>query len=170
MLRNLLVGVLALCFAGSAYAADQVPLKRNNGVPAAFGTGDTVGVAHGGTGDVSLTAHCVLVGAGTSAAHLVCPTMSGYVLTDNGAGSDPSFQAASGGGGSGTVTSVICGTGLSGGTITTTGTCSITAPVTVALGGTNATSASGTALDNISGFASTGFLTRTGAGPIASSP
>jgi hypothetical protein len=56
-------------------------------------------VAHGGTGDVSLTAHCVLVGAGTSAAHLVCPTMSGYVLTDNGSGSDPSFQAATGGGG-----------------------------------------------------------------------
>jgi hypothetical protein len=99
MLRKLLVGLLALCFAGSAFAADQVPLKRNNGIPAAMATGDTVGVAHGGTGDVSLTAHCVLVGAGTSAAHLVCPTMSGYVLTDNGSGSDPSFQAASGGGG-----------------------------------------------------------------------
>jgi hypothetical protein len=34
----------------------------------------------------------------------------------------------------------------------------------VAHGGTGAASASGTALDNISGFASTGFLTRTGAG------
>jgi hypothetical protein len=41
---------------------------------------------------------------------------------------------------------------------------SINAPVSVANGGTNSTSASGTALDNISGFSSTGFLTRTGAG------
>lgn len=68
------------------------------------------------------------------------------------------------GAGSGSVTSIICGTGLSGGTITVTGTCSITAPVTVALGGTNATTASGTALDNISGFSGTGFLLRSGAG------
>lgn len=50
MLRNLLVGLLAFCVAGPAFAADQVPLKRNNGIPAPFGTGDTVGVAHGGTG------------------------------------------------------------------------------------------------------------------------
>ena len=67
----------------------------------------------------------------------------------------------------GTVTSVACGTGLSGGTITTTGTCSITAPVSIALGGTNATSASGTALDNITGFGSTGMMARTAAGTYA---
>jgi hypothetical protein len=36
--------------------------------------------------------------------------------------------------------------------------------ITVAKGGTNATSASGTALDNITGFAGTGILRRTGAG------
>lgn len=41
---------------------------------------------------------------------------------------------------------------------------SLQTPVTVARGGTNATSASGTALDNISGFASTGLMRRTGAG------
>jgi hypothetical protein len=56
MLRKLLVGLLALCFAGAAFAADQVPLKRNNGIPATFGTTDTVGVAHGGTGLTALTA------------------------------------------------------------------------------------------------------------------
>ena len=39
--------------------------------------------------------------------------------------------------------------------------------IPVASGGTNASSAGGTALDNISGFASTGFLTRTGAGTYA---
>lgn len=43
----------------------------------------------------------------------------------------------------------------------------LTVPVTVALGGTNATSASGTALDNITGFSSTGFIARTGAGTYA---
>lgn len=40
----------------------------------------------------------------------------------------------------------------------------ITSPLPVAQGGTAASSAGGTAVDNISGFASTGFLTRTGAG------
>lgn len=41
------------------------------------------------------------------------------------------------------------------------------AAVTVAQGGTNATSASGTALDNITGFSSTGILARTGSGTYA---
>ncbi|RQU47830.1 hypothetical protein DF147_09355 [Burkholderia cenocepacia] len=39
--------------------------------------------------------------------------------------------------------------------------------VPVSKGGTNATAAGGAALDNITGFASTGFLTRTGAGTYA---
>ncbi len=43
----------------------------------------------------------------------------------------------------------------------------ITSPLPVAQGGTAASSASGTALDNITGFSSTGFLTRTGAGSYA---
>lgn len=43
----------------------------------------------------------------------------------------------------------------------------LTGIVTVAHGGTNSGSASGTALDNITGFAGTGFLTRTGAGTYA---
>lgn len=73
-------------------------------------------------------------------------------------------QKGTDGNGNGTVTSITAGTGLSGGVITSTGTLSLTAPVTVALGGTGVTSASGTALDNITGFASTGFLKRTGSG------
>lgn len=44
---------------------------------------------------------------------------------------------------------------------------SLTGVLPVANGGTNSSSASGTALDNISGFSSTGFLTRTGAGAYA---
>ena len=51
---------------------------------------------------------------------------------------------------------------ITGGTIT-----GLSSPMPVASGGTNSASASGTALDNITGFASTGFLTRTGAGTYA---
>ena len=40
----------------------------------------------------------------------------------------------------------------------------ISPPIPVASGGTNSASASGTALDNITGFAGTGFMSRTGAG------
>lgn len=43
----------------------------------------------------------------------------------------------------------------------------ISPPIPVASGGTNSATASGTALDNITGFTSTGFLTRTGAGTYA---
>lgn len=47
----------------------------------------------------------------------------------------------------------------------TSGTISgLSAPLPVASGGTNASSSSGTALDNITGFSSTGFMNRTGAG------
>ncbi len=45
--------------------------------------------------------------------------------------------------GSGTVTSVVAGTGLTGGTITTTGTIALAVPVSVADGGTNSTTAHG---------------------------
>ncbi|MBU9373414.1 hypothetical protein KTE28_03585 [Burkholderia multivorans] len=48
---------------------------------------------------------------------------------------------------------------ITGGTIT-----GLSSPLPVASGGTNSASSSGTALDNITGFSSTGFLTRTGAG------
>lgn len=51
-----------------------------------------LGVNHGGTGQNALTAHYLLVGAGTSPITLLSPSTSGYVLTSNGTGSDPSFQ------------------------------------------------------------------------------
>lgn len=55
----------------------------------------TVPVAKGGTGSTSLTDTYVMVGNGTSAVTMVNPSTAGYVLTSNGAGSDPSFQAPS---------------------------------------------------------------------------
>jgi hypothetical protein len=49
-------------------------------------------------------------------------------------------------------------------TVTSAGVVSSEANATVAQGGTNCTSASGTCLDNITGFVSTGYIQRTGAG------
>lgn len=83
---------------------------------------------------------------------------------------------------SGTITKVMVnGTDMSGNTVTAlTNTASITTllvrsslptaintAIAVAEGGTNCTAASGACLDNITGFAGTGFLTRTGAGAYA---
>lgn len=59
----------------------------------------TLGVSHGGTGDASLTAHNVLLGAGTSAVTFAAPSTAGYVLTSNGGSADPTFQAVTGGSG-----------------------------------------------------------------------
>ena len=52
----------------------------------------TVGVGVGGTSLTTLSANCVFLGEGTSTPHFACPASNGYVLTDNGPGSDPSFQ------------------------------------------------------------------------------
>lgn len=63
--------------------------------------GGTVGVTNGGTGATSLTAYAVLCG-GTSSTSAVQPVAAlgsaGTVLTSNGAGALPTFQAAGGGG------------------------------------------------------------------------
>lgn len=56
-------------------------------------------VPQGGTAASTLTAHGVLVGEGTGAIAATAVGTSGQVLTSNGAGNDPTFQPASGGGG-----------------------------------------------------------------------
>jgi hypothetical protein len=58
-------------------------------------TGD-LGVANGGTGQTSLTAHGVIIGAGTSGVNVTGTGTSGQVLTSNGSGNDPTFQTPSG--------------------------------------------------------------------------
>ncbi|WP_124919497.1 hypothetical protein [Burkholderia cepacia] len=119
-----------------------------------------VSVDHGGTGLQSLPQHTVLVGNGADAPNFAAPGAVQQVLMSNGSTSDPSFQALP-------VSSIAAGTGLnvthSGGAYTV----SLQTPVAVSNGGTGASSASGTALDNISGFTSTGLLERTGAGAYA---
>lgn len=49
--------------------------------------------AQGGTGAITLTAHAVLLGEGTSAVGFASPGTAGNVLTSNGASADPTFQA-----------------------------------------------------------------------------
>ncbi len=54
-------------------------------------------VGSGGTGVDSLNDHYVLLGSGTDAVTPITPSNSGHVLTSNGTGADPSFQAATSG-------------------------------------------------------------------------
>lgn len=55
-------------------------------------TSGTLGVARGGTGAATLTAHGVVIGNGTSAVVVTSAGTSGQVLTSNGASTDPTFQ------------------------------------------------------------------------------
>lgn len=73
--------------------------------------------------------HAVPLGRGANGSgfHYAAPGAAGTVLGSNGADQDPSFRAIPG---TGTLSQLICGSGLSGGTITTTGTCSVTSPIT----------------------------------------
>ena len=87
---------------------------------------------------------------------------------------DNAWEPVSAGPGGG-VLAVTAGDGLlvdgvAGETITEIGTLSLDAPVAVALGGTGAAAAGGQALDNISGFSTTGYVQRTGAGAYALGP
>lgn len=61
--------------------------------------GGTLAVSGGGTGATTLTNHGVMLGQGTSAVHVTATGTAGQVLTSNGAGSDPTWQAGGGGGG-----------------------------------------------------------------------
>src|SRR3990167_682861 len=56
-----------------------------------------VSVANGGTGGATLGDAGVLIGNGTGAVQVTSAGTSGQVLTSNGAGVDPTFQAAGGG-------------------------------------------------------------------------
>jgi hypothetical protein len=56
-----------------------------------------VSVANGGTGATTFTDAGVLIGNGTSAVQVTSAGTAGQVLTSNGAGVDPTFQAVAGG-------------------------------------------------------------------------
>jgi len=99
-------GTLAITYSGTA-------LPVANG-----GTGQTTaGAAFNALSPVTSTGD-LIIGNGTNSATRLAIGANGYVLTSD--GTTASWVAA--GSGSGTVTSIIAGTGLTGGTITTTGT------------------------------------------------
>jgi hypothetical protein len=56
----------------------------------------SIGVAQGGTGLATITAHAVMLGEGTSAVGVATIGVSGRLLIDQGAGADPAFKAMSG--------------------------------------------------------------------------
>lgn len=96
-------------------------------------TSGTFGLARGGLGSDTLAATqgSVLYNDGTKWVALG-PGTSGQVLKTNGAAANPSWASS---GGSGTVTQVDSGTGLTGGPITSTGALSIDASVVATLTG-----------------------------------
>lgn len=87
-------------------AATDGNILRRSGTSIGFGSIDLaaagavgasiLGVANGGTGAASLTAHGVVIGNTTSAVNVTSAGTAGQVLTSNGASADPTFQTSSG--------------------------------------------------------------------------
>ena len=85
----------AIEFTGNSGGA-EVPLAGNFNI---LGTGSITTIGTANTETISLTgltAHNVLLGAGTATIGLAAPSTAGFVLTSNGASADPTFQAATG--------------------------------------------------------------------------
>jgi len=133
--------------------ADDTRLTQGTGITV---SGQTISLdipvtaARGGTGLTSYTTGDILYASGSTAISKLAIGSSGQVLTVS-AGGLPSWAAASGGGGSGTVTSVGLSAGTTGLTvafstsnpITTTGTFTLGGTLGVPNGGTGATTLTG---------------------------
>jgi hypothetical protein len=96
----------------------------NSDITSITGLTTALTVAQGGTGASTLTANNVLLGNGTSAPLTVAPSTTGNFLRSNGTTWVSEAVALA----SGTVSSVATGNGLSGGTITSTGTLVVACP------------------------------------------
>jgi len=94
----------------------------NSDITSITGLTTPLAISQGGTASTTLTANNVLLGNGTSALQVVAPGTVGNVLTSNGT------TWTSSTGYTGTVTSIATGNGLSGGTITSTGTLVVACP------------------------------------------
>ena len=138
------------------------PLASSGGSTPDISLSGQVSVANGGTGKANLTLNNVILGNNTGAVLFVAPGTSGNVLTSN--GTTWTSNAAAGGGGSGTVTSV----GLvapamftvTGSPVTTSGNLTLSYSGTalpVANGGTGQTTASA-AFNALSPVTTTGDL------------
>jgi hypothetical protein len=91
----------------------------NSDITSITGLTTALAPSQGGTGLATLTANNVVLGNGTSAVQFVAPSTAGNLLTSNGTTWTSTAPAASG------VTSVATGNGLTGGTITSSGTLSL---------------------------------------------
>ena len=95
------------------------------GLPLSTGITGTLATGNGGTGQTSFTAHGVVLGEGSSGLGITATGTSGQVLESQGSSADPIWATVSG---TGTVTSITCNGGLTGGAITVSGTCSLGSP------------------------------------------
>ncbi|HXJ39000.1 MAG TPA: hypothetical protein VNH18_06960, partial [Bryobacteraceae bacterium] len=78
---------------GNGHLYIKVAGTGNTGWSLAVTAADVLVVTQGGTGVNTLTANGVVIGEGTSPVHATGAGTAGQVLTSNGAGVDPSFQA-----------------------------------------------------------------------------
>ncbi len=128
--HNLVVGEgtaqVALIAPGSA---GQVLISNGTNADPSFGIATVPG---GGTGQTSFTAHTVLLGEGASSIASAGPGNAGQILVAAGASADPAFVTPT------------AGTGLSLSSNSTTLQYSLSVPVAIASGGTNATSMANT--------------------------
>lgn len=134
-------GTGATTIAGLRTSIGAAASGANSDITSITGLSTPLAVSQGGIGAATETAHSVLVGQGTSAVTNTGVGTSGQVLTSNGTGNDPTWVSVAG---SGTVTSVAAGAGLTTGSaspITSSGSLSLIAPVSVVNGGTGQTNA-----------------------------
>lgn len=134
--------------------ADDTRLTQGTGITV---SGQTISLdvpvtaARGGTGLTSYTTGDILYASGSTALSKLAIGSSGQVLTVS-AGGLPSWAAASGGGGSGTVTSVGLSAGTTGLSISSSTTNPITATGTFTIGGTLSVSNGGTGATTLTGY------------------
>lgn len=101
---NVVLSIPATFIAPGSIAATTTLTASSGNITASSGTlvvSSPVTVANGGTGNASLTAYAVLCGGTTSTGaiqSIASVGTSGQVLTSNGAGALPTFQAAGGSG------------------------------------------------------------------------
>jgi len=116
------VGIGVTPDASVALSVDTTGIKFGDGtIQTTAGLTGTVQEANGGTGETTYTNGQLLIGNAAGGLTKATLTAGTNVTITNGDGAI-TINATGGGGGGGTVTSVTAGTGLTGGTITSTGT------------------------------------------------